>query len=140
MGVAGGAPAMDRLRESMAALVRELLQLALLGLLVGLACWPFNLLDRAQDRLLGLLPIFSGRPWSPLTLALASSPVLVVPLLLLLLQGAKNLLPAKLLQNQLQAEKNQLLVAKLQQQNPLQEQKQQQLHLPKIIPHRVVLW
>ena len=87
MGVAGGAPAMDRLRESMAALVRELLQLAVLGLLVGLACWPFNLLDRVQDRLLGLLPIFSGRPWSPLTLALASSPVLVVPLLLLLQRG-----------------------------------------------------
>ena len=84
MGVAGGAPTVDRLRESMAALVRELLQLAVLGLLVGLACWPFNLLDRAQDRLLGLLPIFSGRPWSPLTLALACSPMLVVPLLLLL--------------------------------------------------------
>lgn len=87
MGAAGGAPAMDRLRASMAALVRELLHLALLGLLIGVACWPFNLLDRAQDRLLGLLPTFSGLPWSPLSLALACSPLLVVPLLLLLQRG-----------------------------------------------------
>ena len=68
-------------------LVQELLQLGLLGLLVGLACWPFNLIDRAQDRLLGLLPAYSGGPWTGVGLALAAAPLLVVPLLLLLQRG-----------------------------------------------------
>jgi H+/Cl- antiporter ClcA len=69
------------------ALLSELVQLGLLGLLVGLACWPFNLIDRAQDRLLGLLPAYSGGPWSAAGLALAVAPLLVVPLLLLLQRG-----------------------------------------------------
>jgi H+/Cl- antiporter ClcA len=68
-------------------LLRELAQLSLLGLLVGLACWAFNLIDRGQDRLLGLLPAFSGGAWTPAGLALAAAPVLVVPLLLLLQRG-----------------------------------------------------
>ncbi|MFM7265283.1 MAG: chloride channel protein, partial [Cyanobium sp.] len=78
---------MNRLRTSIPVLWRELLHLALLGLLIGVACWPFNLLDRLQDRLLLRLPTFSGLPWSPLSLALACSPLLVVPLLLLLQRG-----------------------------------------------------
>lgn len=65
-------------------LLARLTQLALLGLLVGLLCWPFNLLDRWGDQLLGLLPAFSGKPWQPLTLSLACTPLVVVPLLLLL--------------------------------------------------------
>jgi H+/Cl- antiporter ClcA len=69
------------------ALLQELLHLCGLGLLVGLACWPFNLLDRWQDRLLGLLPSFAGGPWSAASLALAAAPLLVVPLLLLLQRG-----------------------------------------------------
>ena len=69
-------------------LLRNLLQLALLGLLVGLACWPLNLIDRWQDRLLSLLPAFSGQAWGPGSLALACSPLVVVPLLLLLQRGA----------------------------------------------------
>jgi len=39
--------------------LERLLQLVLLGCLVGLACWPFNLMDRWQDLLLGQLPAFS---------------------------------------------------------------------------------
>lgn len=74
---------MTALRE----LLREVLQLGLLGLLVGLACWPFNLIDRAQDRWLGLLPAYSGGPWTAVGLALAAAPLLVVPLLLLLQRG-----------------------------------------------------
>lgn len=74
---------MRALRE----LLRELVHLSLLGLLVGLACWPFNLVARCQDRLLGLFPAFSAGPWTPLALALAAAPVLVVPLLLLLQRG-----------------------------------------------------
>ncbi len=67
--------------------LQHLAQLVWLGLLVGVACWPFNLLARAQDRLLGLMPAFSGRPWSAATLGLALAPLLGVPLLLLLLRG-----------------------------------------------------
>ena len=48
---------MRALRE----LLRELVELSLLGLLVGIACWPFNVLDRLQDRLLERLPLYSGR-------------------------------------------------------------------------------
>ena len=68
-------------------LLRQLGQLALLGVLVGLACWPFNLLDRWQDALLHQLPSFSGKPWRLDTLLLAGSPLLTVPLLLLLQRG-----------------------------------------------------
>ena len=68
-------------------LLRELVHLSLLGLLVGIACWPFNLVARCQDRLLGLFPAFSGGPWTPAALALAAAPVAVVPLLLLLQRG-----------------------------------------------------
>lgn len=66
------------------ALLQRLGQLALLGLLVGLVCWPFNLLDRWADQLLQLLPAFSGEAWSPLTLGLACSPLVAVPVLLML--------------------------------------------------------
>ncbi|MBM5792599.1 MAG: hypothetical protein FJ057_01415, partial [Cyanobacteria bacterium K_DeepCast_0m_m1_088] len=38
-------------------------QLALVGLLVGLACWPLNLIDHWQDLLLQRLPLFSGTSW-----------------------------------------------------------------------------
>jgi H+/Cl- antiporter ClcA len=58
-----------------------------LGLLVGVACWPFNLLDRWQGSLLQLLPSFSGKPWRLDSLLLAGAPLLVVPLLLVLQRG-----------------------------------------------------
>ncbi len=66
---------------------RTLLQLGLLGLLVGLACWPLNLVDRAQDLLLHQLPAFSGEPWTPGGLAIALAPLPVMPLLLWLQAG-----------------------------------------------------
>jgi H+/Cl- antiporter ClcA len=78
---------MSRPGDPIRALLRQLGQLSLLGLLVGIVCWPFNLLDRWQDSLLGLMPTFSGGPWCPLTLALAGSPILVIPLLLQLQRG-----------------------------------------------------
>lgn len=67
--------------------LRTLLQLVLLGVLVGLACWPLNLVDHAQDLLLNKLPGFHGGHWTPLSLALACAPVLVMPLLLWLQAG-----------------------------------------------------
>lgn len=63
-------------------LTAKLLQLALLGLLVGAACWPLNLMDRLQGLLLGALPAFSGGAWTAPTLLLAAAPLLVMPLLL----------------------------------------------------------
>lgn len=66
------------------ALVQQLLQYTVLGLLVGLACWPFNLLDRWQDDLLHRLPAYTGESWTSLGLGLALSPLLVAPLLLML--------------------------------------------------------
>ena len=72
---------------SLKALIQRLLQLATLGLLVGLLCWPFNLVDRWADQLLSLLPAFSGSSWNPITLLLACSPLLVFPLLLLMQRG-----------------------------------------------------
>ena len=69
-------------------LIRRLIQLGILGLFVGLLCWPFNLLDRWGDQLLALLPAFSGTPWRPLTLSLAAAPLVVVPLLLVLQSGS----------------------------------------------------
>ena len=77
----------DLIRVRLPALLRQLGQLALLGLLVGLACLPFNLLDRWQDALLHQLPSFSGKPWRFETLLLAASPLLTVPLLVLLQRG-----------------------------------------------------
>ena len=76
------------LRAGIHALLRQLFQLAVLGLLVGMACWPLNLLDRWQDTLLLQLPSFSGKPWRADTLLLACSPLLAVPLLLLLQRGS----------------------------------------------------
>ena len=64
-----------------------LLQLAVLGGLVGVACWPLNRMDQLQDSLLGLLPGFSNGPWTLPGLLVAASPLLVMPLLLLLQRG-----------------------------------------------------
>ena len=66
--------------------LQQLLPLALLGGAVGLACWPLNLLDRAQDQLLQRLPAFGGR-WTLVTVLMALAPVLVMPLLLWLQAG-----------------------------------------------------
>jgi H+/Cl- antiporter ClcA len=62
-------------------------QLLLLGALVGLACWPLNLVDRWQDELLAHLPRFRGEPWNLHGLLIATAPLLVVPLLLWLQRG-----------------------------------------------------
>lgn len=64
-----------------------LLQLLLFGLLVGLACWPLNLVDHAQELLLQRLPNFAGGSWTLQSLAIALAPVLVMPALLWLQAG-----------------------------------------------------
>ena len=66
----------------------QLFSLVLLGVLVGLACWPLNLVDHWQDLLLRQLPAFSSAGWTPLAKGLALAPLVVMPLLLLL--GTSN--------------------------------------------------
>lgn len=61
----------------------QALQLAVVGVAVGLACWPLNQMDRWQDGLLRHLPAFGGG-WNTTTLGLALAPLWVMPLLLLL--------------------------------------------------------
>ena len=70
-------------RQDLASLTR----LLLLGALVGLACWPLNLVDGWQDRLLLRLPAFHGGPWSLPSLLIALAPIVLVPVLLLLQNG-----------------------------------------------------
>jgi H+/Cl- antiporter ClcA len=67
--------------------LQRLLLLLILGALVGLACWPLNLVDRLQDSLLSLMPGFSDGGWTPMGLTIALSPLAVMPLLLVLKQG-----------------------------------------------------
>ena len=67
--------------------LRSLAAIALLGVGVGLACWPLNGIDRWQDQLINQLPGFSSSPWHRLSLALALAPIPLVPLLLLLQAG-----------------------------------------------------
>ncbi|MEO1002970.1 MAG: chloride channel protein [Cyanobacteria bacterium J06638_7] len=59
----------------------------LLGVLVGVACWPLNQVDMLQDRLLGLLPAVGGEAWNLTSLLFALAPLPVMPLLLWLQQG-----------------------------------------------------
>ena len=73
--------------SSLTATARRLLHLALLGAAVGVACWPFNLVDRWQDQLLRQLPAFTGGGWAAPSLILASLPLLTMPLLLWLQAG-----------------------------------------------------
>lgn len=67
--------------------VTMVLQLVLLGALVGLACWPLNLVDQWQALLLQRLPGFSGGSWRLGTVLLACSPIVVMPMLLMLQAG-----------------------------------------------------
>lgn len=75
------------LSVGLARLLRHTLLLPLLGSLVGLACWPLNAIDRLQDTLLGVLPAYSGDRWTLYGVLLASSPVLVMPVVLVLQAG-----------------------------------------------------
>lgn len=59
-------------------------RLALVGVAVGLTCLPLNLVDTAQAFLQKQLPAFTGTGWTPLTIAIAAAPLLVMPLLLAL--------------------------------------------------------
>ncbi|MEB3257965.1 MAG: chloride channel protein [Cyanobacteriota bacterium] len=63
--------------------LRCLLELAVVGMAVGVVCWPLNLLDRWQDSLLHQLPAF-GATWNRTSVALLVAPLAVMPFLILL--------------------------------------------------------
>jgi len=63
--------------------LRQLLQLGVVGLAVGAACWPLNQVDRWQDHLLRHLPAYGGTT-SGASLALLLAPLVVMPALLML--------------------------------------------------------
>lgn len=65
----------------------RLAMLLMLGAMVGLACWPLNLIDRIQDSLLARMAAFHGAGWTAAGLGIAVAPVAVLPLLLVLMQG-----------------------------------------------------
>mgnify|MGYP003334913403 FL=1 len=67
--------------------LRTLVQLAVFGLAVGLACLPLNQVDGWQAQWLHHLPGFTGLAWQPGGLARAMAPLLVMPLLLWLQAG-----------------------------------------------------
>ena len=68
--------------------MRQIISLILLGVLVGLACWPLNLIDHWQDLLLHHMPAYSDRGWTSMAKVLALAPLVVMPLLLCLQNGA----------------------------------------------------
>lgn len=72
-----------RLGRRLGAGLARLLQLALVGAAVGLACWPLNLLDRCQAALLQHLPAFGGA-WNGTALLLLLAPLPLLPALLVL--------------------------------------------------------
>lgn len=82
-------------------LVNHALQLALVGVAVGVACAPLNQINRWQDALLRWLPAYGGS-WNRISLAMLLAPLLVMPLLLLVQarcwpKGAGSGLPQTLL-------------------------------------------
>jgi H+/Cl- antiporter ClcA len=67
-------------------LVRHGIGLVVVGVVIGLACWPLNMLDRIQSALFAYLPTRGGG-WTTQGLVIASLPVVVMPVLLLLQRG-----------------------------------------------------
>ncbi|MFM8524829.1 MAG: chloride channel protein [Cyanobacteriota bacterium] len=77
-------------RQALQTILIRALQLLVIGLLVGIACWPLNLIDGQVDQLLTRLPAFgSGEAsrWTGIALAMALAPIVVMPLLLWLQSG-----------------------------------------------------
>lgn len=101
-------------------------RLALVGLLVGLACWPLNLIDHWQDLLLQRLPLFSGTSWGAQQLLLACCPLVAMPLLLVLQashwrQGAGSGIPQTMVSLE-------------------QPEQAPRLMAPRVVLQRMVLW
>lgn len=73
--------------SALPSLLRHLIGLVVVGLLIGLACWPLNIIDTVQNQLYSLFPSDAQRSWSLLGILIALLPVVVMPCLLLLQRG-----------------------------------------------------
>ncbi len=78
---------LDQRASLVESLIRHGIGLVVVGIAIGLACWPLNSLDRVQTSLFALLPT-RGETWTSLGLVIASLPLVVMPVLLLLQRGA----------------------------------------------------
>ena len=81
--IPGTLPSQSRLKG----LVRHFIGLVLVGVLIGLACLPLNLVDSVQDYLYELMPTSATEGWSWKGLLVAFMPLVVMPILLLLQRG-----------------------------------------------------
>ena len=73
----------DQRASSIGGLLRHGIGLVVVGIAVGLACWPLNMLDRVQTLLFASLPT-RGEGWTSQGLLIAALPVVAMPMLLLL--------------------------------------------------------
>jgi len=76
----------DQRASSIGGLIRHGIGLLVVGIAVGLACWPLNMLDRVQTLLFSCLPT-RGEAWTSKGVLIAALPVVAMPVLLLLQRG-----------------------------------------------------
>lgn len=81
------APAGGSLERAALTILGQALTMTLVGVSVGLVCWPLNAIDRLQDALILRMPGFAPGAWRGLPLVLALIPIVVVPVLLVLQAG-----------------------------------------------------
>ena len=75
--IPGTLPSQSRLKG----LVRHFIGLVLVGVLIGLACLPLNLVDGVQDYLYDLMPTSANEGWSWKGLLVAFMPLVVLSLI-----------------------------------------------------------
>ena len=77
----------DRRASTVKALARHFIGLVVVGIAIGLACWPLNVVDRLQSLLFARLPT-TASAWSWPGVGIALLPVVVMPTLLVLQRGS----------------------------------------------------
>ena len=65
-------------------LARHFIGLVIVGVLIGIACLPLNLVDRVQEQFYALMPTDASSPWTLPGILVALAPLVVMPVLLLL--------------------------------------------------------
>ena len=68
-------------------LARHFIGLVIVGVLIGIACLPLNLVDRVQEQFYALMPTDASSPWTLPGILVALAPLVVMPVLLLLQRG-----------------------------------------------------
>ena len=76
----------DPRASSWVGLLRHAIGLVVVGIAIGLACWPLNVIDRIQPVLFDLLPA-KAKAWSSQGLLITALPIVMMPLLLILQRG-----------------------------------------------------